>query len=136
MAARPSSFSGYAAASRSALGQESPVRVSPEDRWIDASQKKTLTSSTEITSGPVVAFDGEVWLVAWVEVKGTGRDLRAAAVRPDGTVVDATSRLLAAGVSDVAPALSSTGDGSVLVLFNRPATGGKVAINTIQVEGS
>jgi hypothetical protein len=94
------------------------------------------TSSTEITRGPVAAFDGEVWLVAWVEVSGGGHDLRAAAVRPDGTVVDATSRLLAAGVSDVAPAVASTGDGTVLVMFNRPAAGGKVAINTIPVEGS
>jgi hypothetical protein len=94
------------------------------------------TTSTEITSGPVAAFDGEVWLVAWVEVSGGGHDLRAAAVRPDGSIVDATSRLLAAGVSNAPPALASTGDGSVLVLFTRPAAGGKTALNTMKVEGS
>jgi hypothetical protein len=93
------------------------------------------SSSTEITSGPAIAFDGEVWLLAWTEASGSGHDLRAAAVRPDGTVVDATSRLLAAGVSLATPALASTGDGSVVVLFNRPAAGGKVALNTLQVEG-
>lgn len=94
------------------------------------------TSSTEITAGPTAVFDGEVWLVAWTEASGGGHDLRAAAVRPDGTVVDATPRLLAAGVSHAEPALASTGDGSVVVVFNRPAANGKTALNTIAVPGS
>jgi hypothetical protein len=94
------------------------------------------SSSTQITAGPAAAFDGGVWLVVWVEVSGGGHDLRAVAVRPDGTVVDAAPRLLAAGVANVRPAATSVGDGTVLVLFNRPAAGGAVAVNTIRVDGS
>jgi hypothetical protein len=93
------------------------------------------TSSTEITRGPVAAFDGDVWLVAWIERNGTAYDLRGVALRQDGTFVDASPRLLAADVSNVAPGLASTGEGTVAVLLNRPATGGATAINSLVVDG-
>jgi len=93
------------------------------------------SSSTQIVQGPVAAFDGQVWLLVWVEVSGGGHDLRAVAVRPDGSVVDATPRLLAAGVSNAKPAVASVGDGSVVVLFER-SSGSAVAINALRTNGS
>src|SRR5262249_53077332 len=92
-------------------------------------------SSTQITAGPVAAFDGQLWLVVWVEVSGGGHDLRAVAVRPHGSAVDATPRLLGAGVSNVKPAAASVGDGTVAVVFERPA-GGAIAVNSLRTSGS
>jgi hypothetical protein len=78
------------------------------------------TSSTQITGGPVVAFDGNRWLVVWAEASGATNDLRAVALEIDGTVVDASPRLVASDVEAVEPAVASVGDGRVLVVFTRP----------------
>src|SRR4029450_9220103 len=64
-----------------------------------------------ITGGPVAAFDGTVWLVAWVEDVGGTSTLRAVAVRDDGTVVDPMPRTIVSGVSPGDPALASLRDG-------------------------
>jgi len=78
------------------------------------------TAATGITGGPVVAFDGARWLVVWAEASGATSDLRAVAVQADGSVVDASPRLVAANVTGQDPAAASSGDGRVLVLFARP----------------
>src|SRR6185295_1140236 len=80
------------------------------------------TVSGEVVGGPAAAFDGTVWLVAWTESNGGGNDLRAVAVQTDGTVVDATPRLLATGVGP-SVAIASAGDGRSLVLYVRPDSG-------------
>jgi hypothetical protein len=78
------------------------------------------TASSGITAGPVVAHDGARWLVVWAESSGSGNDLRAVAVEEDGTVVDASPRLVASDVAALDPAAASAGDGRVLVVFARP----------------
>jgi hypothetical protein len=78
------------------------------------------TSSTRITGGPAVAFDGSRWLVVWAEASGATNDLRAVAIEIDGTVVDASPRLVASDVEAGEPAVASVGDGRVLVVFVRP----------------
>ncbi len=88
-----------------------------------------------VIGGPVVAFDGSVWLVVWTEAAVGGNDLRAVAVATDGTVLDATPRLLASGLSDAAPAIASAGDGRSLVLYVRPDSG-KSAVRAQLVNGS
>jgi hypothetical protein len=78
------------------------------------------TTAGAITGGPVVAFDGTRWLVVWAEASGTSHDLRAVAVNTDGTVVDASPRLVASDVTASDPAVASAGDGRVAVLYGRP----------------
>jgi hypothetical protein len=78
------------------------------------------TAPSGITAGPVVAYDGARWLVVWAETSGSGNDLRAVAVEEDGTVVDASPRLVASDVAALDPAAASAGDGRVLVVFARP----------------
>jgi hypothetical protein len=79
------------------------------------------TAAIRITGGPVVAYDGARWLVAWAEaLNPSGNELRAVAVRDDGTVVDASPRLVASGVAAQEPAVASAGDGRVAVVFVQP----------------
>jgi hypothetical protein len=81
------------------------------------------TAAGTITGGPVAAFDGTVWLVVWSETGMSGNDLRAVAVQPDGTIVDASPRLLASGLGtgvSAEPAIASAGDGRSLVLYVKP----------------
>jgi hypothetical protein len=78
------------------------------------------TAPTQVTGGPVAAFDGSRWLVVWAEASAATHDLRALAVRDDGTVVDAAPRLVATNVRPSALAVASVGDGRVLVVFGRP----------------
>jgi hypothetical protein len=78
------------------------------------------TSSTVITGGPVVAADATRWLVVWAEKSGATNDLRAVAVESDGTVVDASPRLVASDVTAGEPAVASGGGMRVLVVFSRP----------------
>lgn len=92
------------------------------------------TAGGEVIGGPVAAYDGSVWLVAWTEVGVGGNDLRAVAVQTDGTVVDVTPRLLASGLSNAEPAIASTGDGRSLVLYVRPDAG-KSAVRAQLVPG-
>jgi len=89
------------------------------------------TSSTAITGGPVVAFDGTRWLVVWAEESGSTHDLRAVAVESDGTVVDASPRLVASDVVAGEPAVASTGDGRVLVVFARPHDATRDVLSTL-----
>jgi hypothetical protein len=90
------------------------------------------TAGGPIEGGPAVGFDGTRWLVVWTEGSGTGADLRAVAVRDDGTVVDASPRLVAANVAMRDPAAASVGDGRVLVVFVRP-DGGNSAVRAVLV---
>jgi len=97
------------------------VRATRADGRLDPDGGLLLaTSSTVITGGPVVAFDGTRWLVVWAEESGSTHDLRAVAVESDGTVVDASPRLVASDVVAGEPAVASTGDGRVLVVYARP----------------
>jgi len=77
------------------------------------------TAGTQITAGPVTAFDGTRWLVVWAEANGATNDLRAIAVAADGSVVDVLPRLVASDVQSGGFAAASAGDGRVLVVFNR-----------------
>lgn len=90
-----------------------------------------VASTSGITAGPVAAFDGTVWLVVWIEAS----ELRAVAVRADGTVVDSTPRVLATGVAPIEPAAASTGDGRVLVVYGR-ADGAATAVRAVLVPGT
>ena len=94
------------------------------------------TAAQDVTGAPAVAFDGLRWLVVWIERTGASPfsytwDLRAVAIEEDGTVLDATPRLLASDVS-TAPAAASTGDGRVLVVFGQPS-GGRMAVRAMLV---
>lgn len=93
------------------------------------------TAGGKVVAGPVAAFDGTVWLVAWSEVGGGGNDLRAVAVQTDGTVVDATPRLIASGLNDAAISLASAGDGRALVMYVRP-DGASAAVRAQLVPGT
>ena len=94
----------------------------------------TTNGGASVIGRPVVAFDGSVWLVAWTEVGVAGNDLYAVAVATDGTVLDATPRLLASGLSNATPAIASAGDGRSLVTYVRP-DGGKSAVRAQLVDG-
>jgi hypothetical protein len=89
-------------------------------------------TSTIVSSGPVVAFDGTRWLVVWTETAGISHDLRAVAVEADGSVVDPSPRLLATNVAAQEPGAASTGDGKVLVSFVR-TDGASSAIRAVLV---
>lgn len=74
---------------------------------------------SRIRSEPAVAFDGNAWVVVWVEARETAYDLRAVTVASDGTVRDAIPRLIAADVTPVDPAVASLGDGRIVVVYGR-----------------
>lgn len=93
------------------------------------------TTGGVIKAGPVAAFDGTVWLVAWIEVGVGGNDLRAVAVQTDGTVVDATPRLLASGLATASLSIASAGNGKSLVMYVKP-DGGSSAIRAQLVPGT
>jgi hypothetical protein len=78
------------------------------------------TAGGAVKGGPVAAFDGTGWMVAWSEAGSGGNDLRAVAVDQDGTIADPMPRLIASGVADGDPAVASTGDGRTLVVYVRP----------------
>ena len=104
------------------------MRVTHTDGPLDPDGGAVLaTAGGNMLAGPVVAFDGAVWLVAWAEVGAGGNDLRAVAVQPDGTVVDAVPRLLASGVSAGTLAIASAGDGRSLLVYVRD-DGGNAAV--------
>ncbi len=82
------------------------------------------TASGPITDGPVSAFDGSHWQVGWIERLASGaHELRAVAVRADGSVVEATPRLLASAVGERGLTLASAGDGRSLAVYLRPEAG-------------
>jgi hypothetical protein len=93
------------------------------------------TTGGVIKAGPVAAFDGTMWLVAWSEVGVGGNDLRAVAVQTDGTVVDATPRLLANGLATAPLSIASAGNGKSLVMYVKP-DGGSSAIRAQLVPGT
>jgi len=115
--------------------RDSGMRVTHADGALDPDGGLLLaTTAGGAVGGPVVAFDGGVWLVAWTEVGAGGNDLRAVAVQNDGTVVDATPRLLASGLSDAEPAIASAGDARSLLVYVRPdAARARSARNWCQV---
>lgn len=93
------------------------------------------TAGGVIKAGPVATFDGTVWLVAWSEVGVGGNDLRAVAIQTDGTVVDATPRLLATGLATTPLSIASAGNGKSLVMYVKP-DGGSSAIRAQLVPGT
>ncbi len=94
----------------------------------------STTGGAPVIAGPVAAFDGGVWLVAWTEAGVGGNDLYAVAVATDGTVLDATPRLVASGVTAVSPAIASAGDGRSLVVYVKP-DGTRSAVRARLVNG-
>jgi len=92
-------------------------------------------ASGTIAAGPVAAFDGTNWAVAWIETNGATYDLRAVAVRTDGSVVYSVPRLLAAGVDNVMPAIASTHDGRAIVVFARVYSSTTFAVHTVLMTG-
>ncbi len=108
------------------------TRVASTGEVLDSPRIEIATTPSGVAAGPVAAFDGTVWLVAWVEPNG---DLRAVAVRADGTVVDSPPRLLVSGVALTEPAVASVGDGDVLVVYGRP-DGTATAIRAQVVPGA
>jgi hypothetical protein len=110
------------------------LRVTRAAGPIDPDGGVLLAATGAVQSGPVAAFDGSVWLVVWLEASATGNDLRAVAVRTDGSVVDAMPRLLATNATR-GPAVASAGDGRVLVAYVR-ADGTASAIRAVLVPGT
>lgn len=113
------------------------MRVAPGGGALDPDGGVLLASTVggaPVVAGPVAAFDGAVWVVVWTEAGIGGNDLYAVAVAADGTVLDATPRLLASGLGNATPAIASTGDGRSLVTYVRP-DGGKSAIRAQLVDG-
>ena len=113
------------------------MRVAPGGGTLDPSGGILLAGTTggaPVVAGPVVAFDGTVWLVVWTEAGVGGNDLYAVAVATDGTVLDATPRLIASGLSAATPAIASAGDGRSLLTYVRP-DGGKSAVRAQLVDG-
>lgn len=97
------------------------LRVTRADGRIDPDGGLLLaTVATQVSGGPVAAFDGTRWLVVWAQAAADGNELRAVAVEQDGTVVDTEPRLIASAVAAAEPGVASTGDGRVLVAFARP----------------
>lgn len=83
--------------------------------------------------GPLrVAFDGTSWLVVWLAQTGPGLyDVLGVGVRPDGTIVDASPRLLAAGVS-TAPSITPWSGGWLLGVV-RAAGANLVSVNVAPI---
>ncbi len=76
------------------------LRFTRTDGPLDPDGGIVLATGTRVVSSPRVAFDGTAWLVVWTVQPSPGvMDVLGVAVRPDGTVVDASPRLLAAGVA-------------------------------------
>jgi hypothetical protein len=114
------------------------MRVAPGGGALDPAGGLVLATTNggvAVTSGPVVAFDGDVWLVAWTESGTGGNDLRAVAVAADGSVLDVTPRLLASGLGTAGPAIASAGDGRSLVVYVRPDAG-RSAVRAQLIPGS
>src|SRR5262249_22241883 len=113
------------------------MRVAPGGAGIDPDGGVLLATTVggaPVTAGPVVAFDGSVWLVVWTGAGGARHDLYAGGVATARTPLAATPRLLASGVSAATPAIASTGDGRSLVTYVRP-DGGKSAVRAQLVDG-
>jgi hypothetical protein len=96
--------------------------AAPEQGFVPDGGLLLATSATHVTGGPVVAFDETSfrWLIVWAEASGSTNELRAVAMDSDGTVVDASPRLVASDVEPGEPAVATVGDGRVLVVFARP----------------
>ena len=91
-----------------------------------------LATGTPIASSPLVAFDGTTWLVAWLAQPVPGAyDVVGVAVRPDGTIVDATPRVLAAGVTNTSPSL--TGGARWLLGVVRAPSMGLLAVDVVPI---
>lgn len=93
-----------------------------------------IASGVSPQSMPEVVFDGTTWLVAWLDGStAVGPwSVLAVGVRTDGTIVDPTPRVLAAGVAQVPPSLTSRGAGW-LVGIVRPAGAGLWSLNAVPV---
>lgn len=96
------------------------VRVNRDQGRLDPDGGLLLaTVATQVTGGPVAAFDGARWLVVWAQSAATGEELRALTVDVDGMVQGGEPRWLAGDVAALEPAAASAGDGRVLVAFVR-----------------
>jgi hypothetical protein len=118
------------------LGTASTVRALRFTRAagaLDPDGGIVLASGVSVLTVPQVAFDGSTWLVTWLDGTDAGPwSIRGVRLQPDGTVVDATPRLLASGVVRSSPSITSRGSGWLLG-FARPAGPGLTALNVMQV---
>ncbi len=102
------------------------LRVNQVDGRLDTEGGVLIatTAGGVITDGPVATFDGSRWQVAWIERNASAaHELRAVALRSDGSVVDSTPRLLASTIGERGLALASAGDGRALAIYLRPEAG-------------
>ncbi|HYC56649.1 MAG TPA: hypothetical protein VEL28_17095 [Candidatus Binatia bacterium] len=97
------------------------MRVSRASGALDPDGGLLLASvPAGVTAGPVAAYDGARWLVAWTQPDGSGGyEVRAVAVDDQGNALDPSPRLIASNVVSSLPAAASAGDGKVLVVFAR-----------------
>jgi hypothetical protein len=81
-----------------------------------------------------VAFDGIRWLVGVTTLAGGGLyDLFGIRVATDGTVLDPTPQLLAAGLTDAAPEIAGRPGGGFAVAVVRPAGVGLLGVDVLTV---
>jgi len=91
-----------------------------------------LATGTTVAAAPLVAFDGTSWLVVWLAQTAPGvQDVLGVAVREDGTVVDASPRVLAAGVA--APPSITPWSGGWLLGVVRAAGTNLVSVNVVPI---
>jgi hypothetical protein len=109
------------------------LRFTRADGALDADGGIVLANGVSPLGRPVVVFDGATWLVAWLDGTPPGPyDVRGVRLQPNGTVVDATPRLLASRVAGIAPALASAGSGWLLAVV-RPAGPGWWSLDAVPV---
>jgi hypothetical protein len=95
------------------------ARVDPAGRVLDPAGI-AISVAPQDQQGPVVAFDGSNYVVAWSESLGVSQwDIRGTRVRNDGSVVDASGfSISAAGLNQRAPAACAGPCGQTLVAYS------------------
>ena len=96
------------------------LRVTRADGPLDVDGGVVLatTAGGVVHGGPVAAYDGTAWRVAWTESAVGGEDLRVVAVDANG--IAGTPQLVASGLAHSDLAIASAGDGRALVMYVRP----------------
>ena len=93
-----------------------------------------LATGTAVAGALRVAFDGTAWLVVWSVQTAPGLyDVRGVAVHPDGTIVDASPRLLASGVGGFGSFSITPWSGGWLLGIVRAAGSNLVSVNVAPI---
>ncbi len=94
------------------------ARVDATGATVDASPL-SIAAAAGSQVGPSVAFDGTNWVVAWTDTRGGDRDVMAARVQSDGTVLDgpATGIDVSTATDFQVGSTVSAGSGSTLVAW-------------------